>query len=198
MVNFLKSNKTLFLLLVGISFLFMGFKKPGGDTKGIKWVSFNEAVKLNKEHPKKIFIDVYTSWCGWCKRMDADTYTDATVIDYINKNFYAVRLDAETRDTFQFNNHTFVNAYPAGQRGAVNELASSMLDGKLGYPTTVYFDEKFNRLTYVQSYLAVKDLMPILTYFGEDKYKTMKYDDYKKSLEPVPVVKTSTTPATSK
>jgi thioredoxin-related protein len=188
MANILKSKKVLFLI-VGISaFLFMGFKKPGGDSKGIKWMSFNDAVKLNKEHPKKLFIDVYTSWCGWCKRMDADTYTDPTVIDYVNKHFYAVRLDAETRDTFQFNNHTFVNAYPAGQRGAVNELASSMLDGKLAYPTTVYFDEKINRLTYVQSYLAAKDLMPILTYFGEDKYKTMKFDDYKKSLDPTPVV----------
>lgn len=188
MVNILKSKKTLFLLVGIAAFLFMGFKKPGGDSKGIKWMNFNEAVKLNKEHPKKLFIDVYTSWCGWCKRMDADTYTDPTVIDYINKHFYAVRLDAETRDTFQFNNHTFVNAYPVGSRGAVNELASSMLDGKLGYPTQVYFDEKINRLTYVQSYLAAKDLMPILTYFGEDKYKTMKFDDYKKSLDPTPVV----------
>jgi thioredoxin-related protein len=181
-------KKILCLIAVSLTIFSFGFtQKPGGgETKGIKWVNFNEAVKLNKAHPKKIFVDVYTSWCGWCKRMDADTYTDPTVIDYINKNFYAVRLDAETRDTFYFNDHTFVNAYPVGTRGAVNELASSMLDGKLGYPTTVYFDEKFNRIQYIQSYMAKDVFLPIIHYFGDDKYKTMSFDDYKKSLTATP------------
>ncbi len=188
-------KRVLFLIALSLTLFSFGFiQKPGGgETKGIKWMNFNEAVKLNKAHPKKLFVDIYTSWCGWCKKMDADTYTDPTVIDYINKNFYAVRLDAETRDTFYFNDHTFVNAYPAGTRGAVNELASSMLDGKLAYPTTVYFDEKFNRLTYVQSYLSKADLMPVLKYFGEDKYKTMSFDDYKKSLTATPVDNSKTT-----
>lgn len=156
-------------------------KKPvGGDNSGIHWVGFDEAVKLNAQHPKKIFIDVYTQWCGWCKKMDADTYTNPDIINYINKYYYAVRLDAETADTFHFNNHVFVNTNPH-TRGYTNELASSLLDGKLAYPTTVYLDEKFQRLTYIQSYISAADLMPILKYFAEEKYKTMSFDDFKKS-----------------
>ncbi|HTB31075.1 MAG TPA: thioredoxin, partial [Bacteroidia bacterium] len=103
------------------------------------------------------------------------------IITYINKNFYAVRLDAETADTFHFKDHKFYNTNPH-TRGYVNELASSLLDGKLGYPTTVYMDENFSRLTYVQSYISADELKPILHFFGENKYKTMKFDDYKKSL----------------
>ena len=145
-------------------------------------MSFDEAVKLNQAHPKKIFIDVYTQWCGWCKKMDAETYTDPAIISYINKYFYAVRLDAETADTFHFKGHDFYNPKPH-TRGYTNELASSLLDGKLGYPTTVYMDENIERLTYVQSYISAADLMPILKYFAEDKYKTMKFDDFKKAEE---------------
>jgi len=152
----------------------------GQKAEEVKWLNFDQAVKLNQTKPRKVFIDVYTSWCGWCKKMDASTYTDSNVIAYLNKYFYCVRLDAETSDTFHFDNHLFTNPHPH-QRGYTNELASSLLDGKLGYPTTVYMDEKFGRLTYLQSYATPQDLMPILKYFAMDKYKTMKYEDFKKS-----------------
>lgn len=176
----LKSRKWVFLFLCFIGVYSPGFTQASGDDKEIHWVNFDEAVTLNEKHPKKIFIDVYTQWCGWCKKMDGDTYKDPAIIGYINKNFYAVRLDAETADTFHFKDHKFYNPKPH-TRGYVNELASSLLDGKLGYPTTIYMDENFSRLTYVQSYISAADLMPILKYFAENKYLTMKFDDFKKS-----------------
>jgi len=182
----LKNRKYLFFFLCIITISSFGFIPGGsGDDKEIHWMNFDEAIKLNQKHPKKIFIDVYTQWCGWCKKMDADTYTDPAIISYVNKYYYAVRLDAETADTFHFKDHKFYNPQPH-TRGYVNELASSLLDGKLGYPTTVYMNENVERLTYVQSYISAADLMPILRYFAEDKYKTMKFDDYKKSLGSTP------------
>jgi thioredoxin-related protein len=178
----LKAKNCLFIFLCIIGISSLGFTSTGGgDDKEIHWMNFDEAVKLNKEHPKKVFIDVYTQWCGWCKKMDADTYKDPAIISYINKYYYAVRLDAETGDTFHFKDHKFYNPMPH-TKGYTNELASSLLDGKLGYPTTVYMDENFDRLTYVQSYVGANDLMPILRFFAEDKYKTMSFDDFKKSL----------------
>ena len=37
-------------------------------------------------------MDVYTKWCGPCKMMMANTFTNANVIEYINANYYAVKL----------------------------------------------------------------------------------------------------------
>ena len=34
----------------------------------IKWMGFEEAVALGEKQPKKLFIDVYTNWCGWCTK----------------------------------------------------------------------------------------------------------------------------------
>ena len=177
----IKSKRLIFLLLGIIGFAIISFmpaNKPGAQA--INWMDFDRAVKLNKEHPKKIFIDVYTQWCGWCKRMDASTYQDKEIIEYMNKYFYAVRLDAETKDTFHFNDHKFVNSN--AQKGSVNELAYSLLDGKMSYPTTVYMDEKFNRLTIYPGYVQTSDLKPILKFFAEEKYKTMNYEDFRKAL----------------
>jgi len=163
-----------------IGFSSFGFAQQSSQS-AIHWMNFDDVVRLGETHPKKIFIDVYTPWCGWCKKMDAETYQDPKIIAYINKNFYAVHLDAETADTFHFKGHKFFNPQPH-TRGYTNELASSLLDGKLGYPTTVYMDEGFSRLTYIQSYMSAADLMPILIYFAEEKYKTMSFDDYKQAI----------------
>ena len=79
------------------------------DPNGIHWMSFEQAVALNDKAPKKIFIDTYTQWCGWCKRMDASTFKDTAVVRYMNDHYYAVKLDAETKDTIRFKGNLFIN-----------------------------------------------------------------------------------------
>ena len=73
----------------------------------IKWMSITEAEQLNKANPKKIIVDVYTDWCGWCKRLDATTYKDAGIVKYVNDNFYAVKLNAESKDKIVYQNQEY-------------------------------------------------------------------------------------------
>jgi len=81
------------------------------DTK-IKWYTLEEAVEANKTNKKKFAIDVYTSWCHWCKVMDKETFTDPAVIKYMNEHFYAIKFDGEHKDniTFQGKNYKFITA----------------------------------------------------------------------------------------
>src|SRR5258708_6386320 len=148
-----------------------------GLNKGdIQWMSFEQAVAKSKVNPKKIFVDVYTKWCGWCKRMDASTYTDPQVIAYMNEHFYAVKLDAETRDTIHFADRTFV--YRDEMRA--NEIALSLLNQKMSYPTSVYLDESFNMLSPVPGYQTTQQMLPQLKYFGDNIYKAKSWDVYSK------------------
>jgi thioredoxin-related protein len=147
-------------------------------SNGIKWMSFEQAVAMSNANPKKIFIDVYTKWCGWCKRMDASTYSDASVIDYMNKNFYAVKLDAETHDTIHFADKAFVYRDDA----RANEIAISLLNQHMSYPTSVYLDEKFALLGPAPGYQTAEQLLPQLKFFAEEIYKTKSWDDYRKEV----------------
>lgn len=106
----------------------------------INWMSWEEAMAASENEPKKIFIDVYTEWCGWCKRMDAATFTDEDVIGYMNENFYAVKFDAEGKEEETYKGRKLVFRADAGRRG-VHELAIVLLNGRLGYPSFVYLDE---------------------------------------------------------
>jgi len=141
---------------------------------GLTWLTFEQAVALQSKSPKKIMIDVYTDWCGWCKKMDKYTYTDTSVIRKIKENFYLVKLNAEQKEDILFKNKTFT--FKPEYKS--HELAVSLLNGQMSYPTTVFLDEDFNMLTSVPGYLTPKDLNPILKYFGENIYKNMNWKEY--------------------
>lgn len=159
-------------------------KLRSGSTGGekIKWHTFQEVLELNKKEKKKIFIDVYTDWCGWCKVMDKNTFTNPVIIKYMNEKYYAVKLNAEMKDTILFNNTTFVNPNPSGAR-STHQLASSLLNNKLSYPSTVYLDENFNMLTQVAGYLKPEAMEPILKYFGDNNHPVTKWEEYQKTFK---------------
>jgi len=178
--------RTLLLFsLVVILFTGQAFKSPGNGpvAEKIKWLSFKEAYALNKKNPKKIFIDVYTDWCGWCKRMDATTFSDPVIAKNMNKYYYAVKLDAEMSDTVVFNNTTFVNPNPGMQR-STHQLAYALLNGKLGYPTCVFLDEKFGMIQPISSYLSPDALEPILAYIGGNHMeKKVTWEAFQKTFK---------------
>ncbi|MDR0419647.1 MAG: DUF255 domain-containing protein, partial [Prevotellaceae bacterium] len=110
----------------------------------MKWYSFEEAVALSEKKPRKIFIDVYTDWCGWCKVMDRNTFSNPSIAEYMNKNYYSVKLNAEMTDTVRFKGHIFVN--PSSSRRSSHQLAVSLLNGKMSFPSVVFMNEQFQIL----------------------------------------------------
>lgn len=163
---------TVVLLFIGV----MAFGQT--ETDRINWLSFEEAVELNKENPKKVLIDIYTDWCGWCKRMDKDTYEKALIINEINANYYAVKLNAEQREPIEFDGHTF-KFFPSGKRG-VHELAAGLTQNKLSYPTTVFMDEEMKIIQPIPGYMKPDKLHPILKFIGEDHFKNTSWEEYQK------------------
>lgn len=171
-------------------------QQPGSaqtvKTGEVQWMGFEEAVKRNEKEPRKILIDVYTKWCGWCKRMDATTYKDPVITDYINRNFYPVKLDAETRDTILFKNNRTQDSTQKQEKRFVykpefkaNELAVSLLNGKMGYPATIFMDENYSLLTQaIPGYQDAKSLEMILKFYGKEVYKIQKFEDFQKSFQP--------------
>lgn len=147
-----------------------------GDEDKITWLTWEEAMEMNKENPKKIFVDVYTEWCGWCKRMDATTFTDPDVVDYMNDHFYAVKLDAEMKENIIFKDQKF-KYVKQGNKG-IHTLAYSLLEGKLSYPSFVTLNEDLDRIAVSPGYKKPDQLIKELRFAAEDKYKDKSWDDY--------------------
>jgi len=147
---------------------------PEDEAKQVKWYAIDEVLEQVAQAPKKILIDVYTDWCGWCKVMDRNTFSDPKIAAYMNKHFYSVKLNAEQRAPIVFGDRTW--NYMNEQR--VHELAAALLQGKMGYPSIVYMDEKGQLLSVVASYMQPDALLPVLVFFAENYYTQMPWEDY--------------------
>ncbi|MDA7501725.1 DUF255 domain-containing protein [Chitinophagales bacterium] len=145
---------------------------------GINWVSLEEAQELAKKNPKKIFIDVYTDWCGWCKKMDRTTFQDPEVAVEMNKHFYAVKFDAEDKRTIEFDGRTY--RYSAAEK--TNELALKLLYRQMSFPSYAILNAKLESISVVPGYIEDAEMEVLLGYFGDDHYKDTSWERYSENL----------------
>ncbi|HVD99093.1 MAG TPA: thioredoxin fold domain-containing protein [Cytophagaceae bacterium] len=160
------------LVMLSVAGVIVSFtwEKSDKPTDEIKWMSYAEATKLSQKKKKKIFIDVYTDWCGWCKKMDATTMKDPKIIEYMNKKFYAVKLNAESNKT---------SAYK-GTAVSEKELATRIFKAN-GYPTTLYLSDGEDLIFNIPGYREAGELDKILHFVGEEKYKTQSWEQFNAS-----------------
>ena len=147
----------------------------------VEWLTWEEAIARNQQQPKKIMVDIYTEWCGWCKKMDKTVFTDPVISQYIADNFYAVKLDAEQRESLVYSGHTFSFDADAGRRGS-HELAITLLEGRMSYPSIVYLDENENRITISPGFKPADKFINELSFISGTHYQTKTDQEYLKSL----------------
>ncbi len=146
------------------------------QSQDIKWMTWEEAAAANAKQPKKIFVDVYTDWCGWCKRMDVTTFKEPSVVAIMNEKFYAVKLNAEQKETITWKGQEF--KWVAGGRSGYNQLASGLLDGQLSFPSFVMLDSVFSRIAISPGYKAGDVLIKELKFASEEHYKSTSWQSY--------------------
>lgn len=156
--------------------------KPEAQEIGkIDWVSIEEVEKLSQKEKRKVMIDLYTSWCGWCKKMDKSTFQNAEVADYVNENFYAVKFDAENKNILKFKgqDYAFVKA---GRRG-YNQLAHNFASGRMSYPTISFLDEELEVIQAFPGFKNPDQFDPLLHYINENHYNSKTFLQFAKTYK---------------
>jgi thioredoxin-related protein len=146
----------------------------------VKWYTIEEALQLCKTKPKKIMIDVYTDWCGWCKKMDRDVFSHPVIARYLNDNFYPVKFNAESSAPIDFNGQKFINEN-TGTR-STHQFATALLKGQLSYPSISYFTEKLEYMGAMPGYKSPDQLEMILNFIAQDKFKTTTLEEFEKTF----------------
>ncbi len=168
-------------VLLAVLLPFSAFCQGNANDNQIHWItSIDELQAKMQQSPKKVYIDMYTDWCGWCKKMDATTFQNPDLVKYMNNNFYAVRFNAETKDVihFQGKDYKFDSAHRA------NMFAVEMMKGQLTYPTAIFLMENFQNPNPIPGYRSVSELEVMITYFGDNAFRHKSWDAYQKEYQP--------------
>jgi thioredoxin-related protein len=172
-------TRVIVLCAIGWITLFAGSKPLKVAEPAIQWKSLPQAESANQLHNRPVIIDLYTDWCGWCKVMDKKTYTNKKVIQYLEEKFYAVKLNAETRDEITWSGKTF-KFNPSYK---INDIAVYLTQGNLAFPTTVFIPANGAAPQAIPGYLTPKQIEILLKYFGEDNYGKISFEAYKKTFK---------------
>ncbi|HEV7231774.1 MAG TPA: DUF255 domain-containing protein [Bacteroidia bacterium] len=152
--------------------------QPTVEEQGlVKWLSFPEALELNKKQPKPFLVDIYTDWCGWCKQMMRTTYTDPNLSAYINNWFYPVKFNAEGHDTIEYMGKKYIN--PGKESRSTHQLAIKFLGNQMSYPSTIFISNNFQFQLNTSGYLDNRMIEPILVYTVENIFRTTAYEEFK-------------------
>lgn len=137
-----------------------------GENPSLKWKGFDEGLAEAKKVNKKILVDVYTDWCGWCKKMDKEVYADKEVAEYLAKRYVVIKLNAESDAQLTYRDQT------------LSQIELTQAFGVRGYPATIFMKADGDPITLLPGYLPPEKFIDVLKFIGEDHYLTTKWEEY--------------------
>ena len=152
-----------------------------GTQAQVEWKTIEQASRVeSKTNTKLFFVDFYTSWCGWCKKMDRETFTDPLVAKILNTYYMPVKFDAEGSSEFTWLGTKYSNvAMTMGGRPSTHSFAKYVLGAQMGFPSFGIFASDQKRLTIIQGYQSADDLVMALWFFASGDYRHYSFDKYR-------------------
>ena len=134
---------------------------------GTAWRSWDAGLREAGASGRPVLVDVYTDWCGWCKRMDRDVYSRADVQAYLARKFVIVKLNAESNDPARYEGRDYTSRTLAARFGVT------------GYPTTMFLSAKGAHLGNVPGYSPPDDFLLLLRFIGDGHAERgEKFEDF--------------------
>lgn len=151
----------------------------------VEWKTIEQASKVEvKSNTQLFFVDFYTSWCGWCKKMDRETFKDPVVVKILNTYFIPVKFDAEGNSEFTWQGNKYSSTpASAGARPNTHSFAKAILGTKMGFPSFGIFGTDQKRLTIIQGYQSAEDLTRALWYFASGDYRRYAFEKYQQIFD---------------
>jgi thioredoxin-related protein len=172
-------QKALLLFLSACMLILVSADKPIKNKDRINWMNLTDAASSLEKEKRPVLIDIYTSWCGWCKVMDSKTYSNKNVAAYLQSKFYPVKLNAETKEEISWQGKTY--HYSDDYR--CNEFAVYVMQGQLAFPTTVIIPADGSQPQAIPGYIPKKEFEMIVKYFGEGEFGKISFEEYQKKFK---------------
>jgi len=118
------------------------------------WLTFDQAQKKGQDQDQKFLLYFYADWCGYCRKLDKQTFTDPSVAEFINANFIPVRINSDR----------------------MPKVAARY--GVQGLPDLRFLSADGKNIARWPGYIEADKLLPLLKYIQTDSYLKMGYKEF--------------------
>ena len=141
---------------------------PAPGEKKLDWLAFDAASERAAKEGKHVIVDIYTTWCGWCKVMDRETYGNSEVADYLKQNFVLAKVNGESSARIHWK----------GKELTERQFAREV--GVTGFPATYFLKPDSELLGGMPGFIRANDFILIARYVNTKWYEKGKLQDYMK------------------
>jgi thioredoxin-related protein len=141
------NNHRLNKMAVLTLFFFLAVPLSAMAANAITWYGYDKGLSLAKEKKKKIYINFHADWCGYCRKMEKETFVDSKVISFLNDNFISVRINSD------------------------KEPKLSQKFNVRGLPANFFLTDQGEPIGNQPGYLDVKNFLNVLNFVKDEKYK---------------------------
>jgi thioredoxin-related protein len=166
-------------------------------SQNVKWLTWDEAVaatqklKSQGKKGKIIFVDIYTDWCSWCKKMEQNTFEQPEIAQLLNTYFLPVKLNAEQKADITFNGTVFKYVVLQSSNGkyGIHRLAYSLMDFRVQYPTVVFLDSEFHTIQIIPGFIDSLLFQIVLNYMTSDQFGLVPFETWREEKKNIHQVK---------
>ena len=169
------------IVFVGFLLLIVNGLSAQEEKQEINWMTWEEVELANNIEKRKIFVDLYTDWCTWCKKMEKKTLSKPHIISYLNDHYYAVKFNAQYKDDITINGKTYT--YISNGKNSYNELAVEITKGKLSFPTIIFMDSNYDVIQPLRGFIDAKKLEKMMAYFYDDYHLSTPWREFSKTYQ---------------
>jgi thioredoxin-related protein len=156
-------------LLLSLVTLLSAAPAAAARSSALPWRDWDAALAEARSSGRHVLVDVYTDWCGWCRRMDAEVYARPEVREYLARKFVLVKLDAEAGDPARYEGRAFTSRTLAARFNVS------------GYPTTIFLKADGAHLFNVPGYVPADRFLTVLRFVGEGhQERGESFSEYRK------------------
>lgn len=147
----------------------------------VKWLDMETALEKAAKENKFVYVNIISKYNKGSEVMTKTTLNHPKIAKVLQESYIPVTIEAEMTDTVNVLGQKFINQQLAPN--FPHQLVITLMNKKLHYPASIILDSQGRLINRIPGYITPQQIEPILKYFADGSFETVKYVDYRKSFE---------------